>query len=133
MTIERRLHHAARELREVPIEVPPLGGVPHLPARTGTPRPRLAALAAPMLFVVGGILTVGVLRRQVPEAPRSDIPAAPSAVHADPVAPPEHDDGPTAPSVRDELRLIAGILDAEAMTIGPADTVVTPRFGPGPS
>lgn len=136
MSIERRLHHAARELREVPIEVPPLRGVPRVPTpRHGARRPRLAALAAPLLFVGGGVLAVGVLQRQVPEPPHSDIPAAPAVVDAGPVSQPGAGDGPSTPSVRDELQLIAGILDeaVSAAATEPTDSVVTPRFGPGPS
>lgn len=59
MTFDRRLHHAARELRELPIETPPFGDL-----RTGTARsrhgrsPALSSVLASMLFVVGGLLAV---------------------------------------------------------------------------
>lgn len=138
MTIDRRLHHAARELREVPIEVPPLSGLPHRSAsRNGSRRPRLAVLAAPMLFVVGGLLTVGELQRQEPDSPHSDIPAAPTVVDAGPIPQGGPGDDPNAPSARDELQLIAGILDGRSDPTAAAshspDAPVTTRVGRGPS
>lgn len=66
--IERRLLHAARELRAVPIEPPPLSSL-------GRPGPcpsglvaRLPALVMPVLFVLGGLaIAAGGLDRPVVE------------------------------------------------------------------
>lgn len=116
MNIERRLHHAARELREVPIDVPVLGD-PSLRGRPRARRPRLAASAAPMLFVAGGLLAVGVMQREVPEPAHSDIPTAPA--EADPPAPDAGGADAATPSVSEELRLIAGLLDETPLSPRP--------------
>ncbi len=59
MSLERRLQHAARELRAVDVAVPPLGAVG--PARSARRRFGLQVVAVPLLFVVGGLVVVGVL------------------------------------------------------------------------
>lgn len=121
MNIDRRLHHAARELREVSIDVPPLGD-PARPRRTTPRRPRLAALAAPMLFVTGGLLAVGVMQREASEPMHTDMPAASVAATV-----PEADVmGVAAPPVSEELRLIAGLLDVQSPPPTPEVTSTEP-------
>lgn len=107
MTIEHRLQHAARELREVRIDVPPLGG-PLPPTR----RNRLQALAAPMLFVVGGVLAVGVVQGRAAEPIQTDIPLAPSVVDPGPTTAEAMTASVPAPSVRSELEMIAEIIQS---------------------
>jgi hypothetical protein len=51
MTIDRRLHHAARELREIEIDAPPLPKVSAGHVR----RSKIPAVAASLLVVLGGI------------------------------------------------------------------------------
>lgn len=127
MNIEHRLQHAARDLREVPIAVPPLG------RRSGTrPVPmRLPALATPvlvpLLFVAGALFAIGAARAPVHQPIQSDIPAIVGPVTDDevPAATSDLADEPPAvvvadvPSVLDELEMIA--------------TLVTPRSAPAPA
>lgn len=124
MNIEQRLQHAARELREVEISVPPLG-------HRSTPVRRLPGLATPvlvpLLFVAGALIAIGATRAPVHQPIQSDIPAvvepatgaeAPAAtadVDAEPPAVADAD----APSVLDELEMIA--------------TLVAPRSAPTPA
>jgi len=125
MTVERRLHHAARELREVSIDVPELGELAP-DARPVVGRSRLAALAAPMLFVAGGVLAVGVMQREAPEAPHLDIPAATAVVGPRPTRP---ETGVATPSVHEELRMIAGLLDDRPQPPTPPATRPTVDVG----
>ena len=88
MNIEHRLQHAAREMREVPIAVPPLGS----PRRVRT-LSRVHALATPMLvpllFVAGALFAIGATRPVAHRSVQTDIPAAdspPSAGAAESVA-----------------------------------------------
>lgn len=82
MNVERRLHHAGRELREVPIEVPPLGSI----LAGAAPRRRsssvLQALAAPMLFVAGGLFAYGAVQSDTVPTMQSDVPASVTDVGA---------------------------------------------------
>ncbi len=138
MTIDRRLHHAARELREVRVDVPPLCDVPlRGSARHGGGWSRLAALAAPMLFVAGGLLAVGVMQREVSEPARSDIPAGPAVVDDEVATTGRVGASVTAPSVREELRMIAEILGepprTPAPTVDAPDPGVTPPAAAGPN
>ena len=60
--LERRLHHAARELRSIDIEPPPLATI--APSRASARRPsglaaRVPALVMPVLFVLGGLAVIG--------------------------------------------------------------------------
>ena len=95
MSLEQRLQHAARELREFPIETPPLGALP--PRR----RSFQAALVAPVLFALGGVVLVaGTLSTDGDPRP----PAATSATTADDlVIPPA-----------EEIEIIAGLVAARA-------------------
>ena len=125
MNIEHRLQHAARELREVPIAVPPLGH------RTRPVPSRLAALATPMLvpllFVAGALFAIGATRAPIHQPIQSDIPAVVQPVTGteQPAATAEVADDPPpvadahAPSVLDELEMIA--------------TLVAPRSAPTPA
>lgn len=106
MTLEHRLQHAGRELREVPIDVPPLG------TRAAAPhRPRVHALSAsmllPLLFVVAGLFAIGAARG--PDAVRSDVPTSPATV-------PSVVDAPTAERV--------GTATTPVVSTGP-DTIAT--------
>ena len=75
MNIEHRLQHAARDLREVPIVVPPLG---HRAGARPVPS-RLSVLATPvlvpLLFVAGALFAIGAARAPVHQPIQSDIPA----------------------------------------------------------
>lgn len=121
MNLERRLQHAARELREVNVDVPTLGGPPVSRRR---PFGVLQAAAVPMLFVAGGLFAVSGVRGATPEpVPHdsdivvpvlqpegSDEPAEPSLVDVPAVTSDESvGDGAahTAPSVHVELQMIA--------------------------
>lgn len=113
MTIEHRLQHAARELREVHVHVPPLGT-----ARPTRERVRLQTLAAPMLvsmlFVVGGLFAFGATRTTVSEPVRNDVPTVPRSIDEPALGVP--DDAATnvsAPSVLDELEMIAELTERQ--------------------
>lgn len=122
MNVERRLHHAARELREVTIVVPPLGR----PRRDGAATRVLQALAAPLLFVAGGLFAVGAMQQTSTVPTQSDIvtgtvgPAGGPAAVVEPAVGPAtvstDDDTATravsAPSVRAELEMIAAIVSS---------------------
>ena len=125
MNLEHRLQHAARELRDVRIETPPLSGqIPS--ARSGSLR-RIPALVAPVLFAIGGLVMVaGGLRS---ETPTFDSPPATEAIVTAPTA----EAGSTAVTTTspiDELRLITSLVaDIEP----PADaTADRPVARPGP-
>lgn len=138
MTIERRLHHAARELREVPIDVPALGELlPRSHRRSTRRQSRLPVFAAPLLFIAGGVLAVGVMQQQVPEPTQSDIPAVSAVVDAGPAPVERSQLAVPAPSVRDELQLIAGLLSDPPPSPPPVPNVagagVIPLAGTGPS
>ena len=138
MTIEHRLHHAARELREVPIDIPTLGRpAPRSHPRSNAQRSRLPVLAAPLLFMAGSLLAVGGMQRQVPEPAHSDIPLVSAVVDADRAPIERTQITVPAPSVREELQLIAEILDDPPASPEPAsdasDPGVTVLTGAGPS
>lgn len=118
MTIDRRLHHAARELREVRIDVPPLGMPPPAPRRF-----RLQAVAAPMLFVAGAALAMGVMQNRAAEPVHTDIPAVPSVVDAGPVPSQATNVIVPAPSARAELEMIAEFIKSNGPA--PAPTVIS--------
>lgn len=131
MNLEHRLQHAARELREITIDVPPLGR----PVRRRRPS-LVPALAAPMLFAAGALFAVGAVRG-VERPMNSDIsvtsdladnlagnpvaeaideptpvvaPAVVDPIVADPiVADPDTgaDTGVAAPSIHEELQMIS--------------------------
>ena len=131
MNIERRLQHAARELREVPIVVPPLSSR----RNGGGATLILQALAAPMLFVAGGLFAIGALR-DTPTVPvQTDIVGTPVTVDAPDVAPATADPAGepvrpiSAPSVRAELEMIAEIVSSgqsRSVIDEPADTETPP-------
>jgi len=147
LNIEHRLQHAARELREVPIAVPPL----RQPAPASRPWARVPALATPMLvpllFVAGALFAVGAIRADTARPIRSDIPAVaqpPAPAPRDVPAPVVDDADVTVdepdddvPSVLDELRMIAELntmREAPASTSAPSTPPpsVRPATGVGP-
>jgi hypothetical protein len=123
MNIEQRLQHAARDLREVAVEVPPLGSVGH-----ARPRSRVHALATPvlvpLLFVAGALLAIGATRQGGDTPVQSDLPAVGESV--DPAAsgaavtpgdePDEHDEHQApavdAPSALVEQQMIAEFISS---------------------
>lgn len=124
MNIERRLHHAARELREVPITVPPLGRrrAGGGGGSGGGATRILQALAAPLLFVAGGLFAIGAMQGTPVEPIQTDIVGTPTVV-VDPVGDPARADtaadaeavraaSVSAPSVRVELEMIAEIVSS---------------------
>lgn len=108
--VERRLQHAARELRGVEIEPPPLGslGAPRRP--TGVAR-RIPALVMPVLFVLGGLAVVvgGVDHRgDAPDATPVGEAVAPAVDDA--TGDVEPDAGVTrALTAREEIALISSL------------------------
>lgn len=131
MTIERRLQHAARELREVHIDIPPLGA--YTADRGGSPgRSRLQTvggpLLVPLLFVAGGLFAIGATRTAVQPQVHSDIPAAQTAVTTAPStgAPATQPaaSGATVPSLLEELEMIAGLVSREGSNDAPATPTV---------
>lgn len=106
MNVERLLQHAARELREVPIEVPTLRGRIRRPASRFVP-----ALAMPVLFMAGGLLATGA-GQGIEHPTHSDVDAV---IHSTPNTSPEPVEpagtsGPgsadTAPSIDFELEML---------------------------
>jgi len=126
MTLEHRLQHAARELREVHIDVPPLGV-----ARTAPRRSRLATVGAPllvpMMFVIGALFAIGATHGAVTQPTVSDIPVvqpgvdSPSPPTPDPVNVSDDADAsersaasaPSAPSALAEREMIAELLSRQ--------------------
>lgn len=128
--IERRLHHAARELRSVEIEPPRLApfAMHQVPTvrRSGLAG-RVPALVMPVLFVLGGLAVIaGGLGRSadppaaVPAAPTATVPgqvAHPGTIAATAVAAPpatprattSADTGGAALTARQEITLIAAL------------------------
>lgn len=131
MMVEHRLQHAARELREVHIDVPPLGTPGPMPRRSrlqtvGGP------LLVPLLFIAGGLVAVGATRAAVPPPMQSDIPAAApvAATPADDAATPQPAFGDvTAPSLLDELEMIAGLVNRQS-AVSPATPADEPTSVP---
>lgn len=140
MNIEHRLQHAARELREVPIAVPPLGA--HAPASRAWARvPALATpMLVPLLFVAGALFAVGAIRADTARPIRSDIPAVvqPATPPLDDVPAPVvdgavvADDAPDdVPSVLDELRMIAELNTMREAPASPSSPPPSPRPATG--
>ena len=136
MNIEHRLQHAARELREVPIAVPPLGSR----TRVRTPR-RVHALATPMLvpllFVAGALFAIGATRPGVHQSIQTDIPAAASRPASPGDAEPPADTSGSdevsavhAPSVLIELQMIADLVNTRS-ALAPAETPAPVPEEPG--
>lgn len=141
MSLERRLQHAARELRAVDVAVPPLGAT----SRAGTSRRfSIQVVALPLLFVVGGLVVVGVLddRRDAggsfddtpagvdqpaavaPAAPASPTPAVVASSASASLAIPSADaelviiDRIVTAAARTDLAAPEAVADAAAPTIG---------------
>jgi hypothetical protein len=114
--LERRLHHAARELRSIDIEPPPLATISASRRPTGIAG-RVPALVMPVLFVLGGLAVIAGGLGRTAESPDAG-PAA--TVAAGPVA----DEGRQAEpdeigrtlSVHDELALIAALVPPKSTT-----------------
>lgn len=79
MNLEQRLQQAARDLREVPVAVPPLGSF----AR-GRPRSRALTMTTPvlvpLLLVAGALFAIGSTRPDVGRPVQSDLPAVSGSV-----------------------------------------------------
>ncbi len=126
MNIEHRLQHAARELREVPIAVPPLGSR----SRVRTSR-RVHALATPvlvpLLFVAGALFAIGATRPGVRQPIQTDIPAASRPAPPGVEEPLTDTSGSVempalhAPSVLVELQMIAALVNTRS-TPAPVET-----------
>ena len=120
--LDQRLHHAARRLREMPVDVPPLGalGIAEVPVDPDVPRPRAAARVpaglAAALMVVGGIVgfAIGHTHSTAPQVERS-VAAAPF----EPTA---------ADRMRDPLlRIAAPLRAADEIAMMPVQTASTRR------
>ena len=115
--LERRLHHAARELRSIDIEPPPFASVA-APGRPSGLVGRVPALVMPVLFVLGGLAVVAGGLGRTTEVP--DAQSNPPAVEVTPIAAqPGRIAGETsAPilSVHQELALIASLAPAAEPT-----------------
>lgn len=111
--IERRLQHAARELREVRIDPPPLPvDAPAPRHRTG----RLPTLVMPALFVLGGLaMVVGGTGRQTDDTVDDTAPVtATAAIAAPEVLSAPSAAAPTPLTARQEVALIASLAPARA-------------------
>lgn len=110
MNVERRLQHAARELRALPVEPPPFG-VARAGGATRAPR-RVAAMTAPALLVVGALAIAATGWRPAPaDAPTAavEIPATEPADAASATAPPtSEDDRPDATEPNVEPGAVSG-------------------------
>lgn len=84
--LDQHLHHAARRLREMPVDVPPLSalGIDEPPVEPDVPRPRAAARVpaglAAALLVVGGVVGFAIGQSH------TAIPAVEQAVRAAPTS-----------------------------------------------
>ena len=118
--IERRLQHAARELREVRIDPPPL---PTARSDRHSLAGRLPTLVMPVLFVLGGLAIVaGGMERQVEHAPPA--PTASAAPAPAPVAP--------SLTPRQEVALIASLGTGRSPSAAPADSAIAPTVPAAP-
>lgn len=129
MSLERRLQHAARELRELAIEPP---GRPVSPVRRQRPLAALTAVGVPVLFVLSGVLVAAGAFARV--APSTTLPAA-AAVDEQPPEPggraPHTTTTPTPAHV--EVGLIADLVRAHATPVAsPPPVTGTPISVPGP-
>lgn len=114
--IERRLQHAARELREVRIDPPPL---PTERSERHSLTGRLPTLVMPVLFVLGGLAIVaGGMGRTVEEVPPA-LPAAATAVAPETAAAVPRSTAPPL-TVHQEVALIATLGSARVATPEPA-------------
>lgn len=149
MSIERRLQHAARELRSVEVAVPPLAGASPGGRQGAGRRPGLHTIAAPVLFVVGGLFVVGVLGERRPTGSTFDdtstvvasIASAGAATEAVDDVSARDGTGPAdgrsiaAPSAADERAMIDRILSVAERAATPAvgtPESVRPLGFPGP-
>lgn len=118
MSIDHRLHHAARELRELPIETPPLETI----RRRRDPARMVHALAAPLLFAAAGLFAYGAVQPGPTSVVDTDRPGVST--------PP-----PYAPSVEAERELIAVLRERGAarpstpIDDAPAEAPNAPVFG----
>jgi hypothetical protein len=110
--LDQRLHHAARRLREMQVDVPPLAalGIDPSPMEPGAQRPRAAAKVpaglAAALLVVGGIVGFSI--------GQSGAPAVEQAVQVAPTA---------ADRMRDPLlRLAAPLRATDEIAMMPSQT-----------
>lgn len=137
MSLERRLQHAARELREVTIETP---GTPHAPAPRPRPLAAVTAVAVPVLFVLSGVLVAaGAFERVAPTTTVPDVTSS-AAVADDEPAEARHRSGhavsaPTPALV--EVGLIADLVRAYAAGGAASPLAAPPVHGapvtvPGP-
>ena len=130
MNLEHRLHHAARELRAVEIEAPPLAAL-SAPRRPTGIVSRVPALVMPVLFVLGGLAVIagGGLGRT---AGSPDATPAAASVGAAPVAA-VPDDATATNRTADrrpltalqEIALIASLRPASVAVDDDADAVVS--------
>ena len=117
--LERRLQHAARELREVQIEAPPLSSL-SAPRRPSGILGRVPALVMPVLFVLGGLAVVtGGVGRQ-PEPASEATTAAPAAVEAAAVTAETDESAAVTLTAHQEIALIAALAPAPPPTAEPA-------------
>lgn len=130
MNLEQRLQHAARELRELPVETPPLFAGAPSPVR-GTPTRRIPALVAPVLFALGGLVMVAGGLRNTTAGDAPDSGAVPTAIDA---TTPARRSTPAAVApitAEQELRIIAA-LAADAGHGRLSSTDGPPIVPPGP-
>ena len=111
MTIDHRLHHAAREIREIEIDAPPLPSVSAGHVR----RSKIPAVAASLLVVLGGIGVWNGMADVPASQSEADVSAAlETSAHATSsrsvVGPVAADAGP-AIGPREELALITALVE----------------------
>lgn len=135
MNLEQRLQHAARDLREVPVAVPPLGG-------RSRARPKAHAIATPvlvpLLFVAGTLFAIGATGAGVEHPVQSDLPTVRRSVDPSTDATPvEAEEQPVvrsidAPSALVELQMIAEFVSGAQSGKPPTspDAIPDPPTGP---
>lgn len=115
MSVDQRLHHAARELREFQVDIPEFTP----PARRSAALP---SVVASVLFVIGalGVLATDARDGGAP-SPVAAVAAAPDAgpVAQRRVAPPPTDAAPTL-TPRQEMLMIASIAGSRSAADGDA-------------
>lgn len=121
--LERRLQHAARELRELQIEAPPLPTL-HAARRPSGIAGRVPALVMPVLFVLGGLAVVaGGIGRQ-PEVSSEATSAAPAAAEVAAIAGDTDEFAVPTLTAHQEIALIASLV--------PVPPPTAERAGPDP-
>jgi hypothetical protein len=112
MSIDQRLHHAGRDIREMSIEPPPFDSLGS-GRSTGAGRSRtgraLGAVAVAVLLLGGAVLAgVAVIGDGAPQSDAASAPVGRASGPSLTLLPP----GPLQPTAAEELQLIASLSDS---------------------